>query len=235
MQQPAAKAALAFLKTILITSNQQSPTPTKDSHKPQQFYSRNGEIPRHKRNRNANRLLHSEYPPPRGTGLGNSARDSLGFTSEPPREAQRILNLALSLRQRLARLVRDDARQVVPVLADQVVPSEQPARTGPRVLLAVALECSVRSVNSGVYVRRIVVWCAGPDVAGAGVCLWLAVGSFFLRKEPEGGFRRPMMLNLLPDLASTHSPLTYDLSWKTAGFLSWPAVSPELSILLLDA
>lgn len=31
----------------------------------------------------------------------------------------------------------------------------------------------------------------------------------------------PIILNLLPDFASTHSPFTYDLSWKTLEFLSY--------------
>ena len=110
--------------------------------------------------------------------MSDGARDPLRLAGEPPREAQRILDLALRLRQRLARLVRDDARQVVPVLADQVVPSEQPASAATRVLLAIALECVVRCVDGGVYVRGAVVWCAGPDFAGAGICLWL-VACFF--------------------------------------------------------
>jgi len=31
----------------------------------------------------------------------------------------------------------------------------------------------------------------------------------------------PTTSNLLPDLASTQLPLTYDLSWNKAGFLTW--------------
>jgi hypothetical protein len=48
----------------------------------------------------------------------------------------------------------------------------------------------------------------------------------------EREFRRPMTSNLLPDLASTHSPLTYDLSLKMAGFLSCRLVSLDLRAML---
>lgn len=116
------------------------------------LYSRNGKIPRHQRSRHPNWLLHSKHPPPSGAGLGDRAGDPLRLAGEPPRESQRVLDLALRLGERLARLVRDDAGQVVPVLADQGVPSEEPPRAGARVLLAVALECGMCCVHGGVYI-----------------------------------------------------------------------------------
>lgn len=165
MQQPAANAALAFLNTILNISYQQKPGLLNIKQN-----SRNGEIPRHQRSRDSNRLLHRKHPPPWRTRLGDGARDSLRLSRKPPREAQRILDLTLCFREWLARLVRDDLRQVVPVLADQGVPLEEPSGAGPWVYFPVALEGGVRCVYGAVNVLGVVIWCACPDFAGAGVC-----------------------------------------------------------------
>lgn len=133
-------------------------------------YSRNRKIPRHQRHRDANRLLHREHPPPRRRHLCDRPRDPLRLAREPPREAQRVLDLALRFGEGLAGLVGDDVCEVVPVGADQGVPFEQPLGAGARVGLPEALEGRVRGDDGGVDVRGVVVGGAGPDGGGSGVC-----------------------------------------------------------------
>ena len=96
----------------------------------------------------------------------------LGLAGEPPSETQRIVELALGLRQRLAGLVGDDAGQVVAVLADQGVPFEQALGAGPGADFAEGLEGGVGGGDGGVGVFGHVVGGCGPYFAVAWV--WIS-------------------------------------------------------------
>jgi hypothetical protein len=79
IQQPAARAALAFLKIIL--------NPSAVSNQNGREHSRDGEIPWDKGGGNTNRLLDSENPSAWSSWGLYRTRDSLRFTSEPPGES----------------------------------------------------------------------------------------------------------------------------------------------------
>jgi hypothetical protein len=165
---PAARAAPAFLKTILKAfSSQLNKTLT---------YSRNRKIPRHQPNTHPHRLLHGQNPPPTYTRHLNRPRNPLGLPRKPPRKPQRILQLPSRLGQRLPRLIRNNLRNIFQILSDQSIPFKKQlsARFGRG--LAVGLECGVGSLNGDVYIFRGVVGGGGPYLTGSWVWRWLIVG-----------------------------------------------------------
>lgn len=132
--------------------------------------SRNGKVPRYKRDRNTNRLLDSKDSPPRRRRRLHSASHPLGLACKPPREAQCIVELTLRLGERLTGLVRNDVGNVIAVLADQSVPLEETLCSCSGVDLFVGLEGLVGGLHCGIDICRAAVGCCGPDFAIAGVC-----------------------------------------------------------------
>lgn len=57
----------------------------------------------------------------------DGAEDSFGLAGEPPGETQGVVDLSMSLGDRLARLVGQNGCDVVLVFPDQIVPVQEPA------------------------------------------------------------------------------------------------------------
>jgi hypothetical protein len=161
IQHPAAKAALAFRKIILVTSV--------SKHHYVRSHSRNGKVPWNQSSSNTNRLLHSKDTSSRSSRCADRARDSLCFASEPPRETQRIIKLSLGLEKWLSSLIGNDVSEIISVLANQSVPLQEPLRTLARVDFLVAFKRCVRCGDGSVDVVGIIVGCRSPKFAGPGI------------------------------------------------------------------
>jgi hypothetical protein len=177
------------------------------------------EVPRNQRNSNTNRLLDRKHPSTRCSRHLNRSLHTLGLASEPPSEAQSIVELALRLRKRLASLVSYNVGQVVAVLADQRVPFEQALGAGPGADFAKGLEGFVGGGDGCVGVFGDVVGGCCPYFAVAWVCFGAVVSWLGWCGYGLGG-SSPTTSKRLPDFASTHSPLTRDLSLNKSGLLS---------------
>lgn len=124
-----------------------------------------GKVPRYECNSNTNRLLDCE-----DSTVGCSWRlycslNTFRLPSEPPGEAQSIVELALGFEKWLAGLVCDNIGQVVTVVADQLVPFQQTLGTSSRVDFAVGLEGLVCCFDRRIGVFCDVVWCGCPYFA----------------------------------------------------------------------
>lgn len=83
---------------------------------------RDGEIPRHERNRHTNGLLDGENTSIRRRGNGNPTLDAFRLAREPPRKSRRVVELSIRLSDGLARLVGQDLGEVFAGFADERVP-----------------------------------------------------------------------------------------------------------------
>jgi len=133
--------------------------------------SRNRKIPRHQGRRNTDWLLHRKYSPARLRRRRHGPPNPLRFTGKPPRETQAVIQLRPRFSQRLARLVRQDVRQILFGFADQIVPFQHLLGADPWVEFPVFLKCGVGGLDGRVDVLEAVVWARSPNFAGAGICL----------------------------------------------------------------
>ena len=125
--------------------------------------------PWHKCHRNPNRLLHSKNPPIRRRRRLHRPLHPLRLARKPPRKPQRIVQLALTLGQRLTRLIRHDLGQIVAVVADELIPFEEALGAGARVDALEGLKSGVRGGHGGIGVVGGAVWGGRPDFAVARV------------------------------------------------------------------
>ena len=205
--QPAARAAPAFRKIILLQSV--------SIRLSLWWHSRNGKIPWDKSSSNTNWLLNCEDSSSRSRRSLNCSCDSLCFTSKPPSEAKSIVQLSLRLSKRFASLVGDDMSNVISVLTNESIPLQKPLRSGTRVDFLVRLESLMRGVYCRVNILGRVVRCRCPNFIRSRICRGMRFGSAF---EMDGDL--PTTSNLFPDFASTHWPPTSDLSLKSEAFLT---------------
>jgi hypothetical protein len=208
MVQPAARAAPAFRKIML----QLLATDLRDGR----CHLRNREVPRDESSGHTNRLLHSEDSSSRSRRCLNCSRNSLCLSGEPPSEAQSIVKLSLRFSEWLSSLIGDKMSNVISVFPDQCIPFQEPLSSSAWVDLSVSLECFMSCYDCSIDVFGCAVWSRGPDFSVSGIWRGMRICS-------ETGVMEamPTTSNLLPDLASTHSPLTSDLSLKREGFLTW--------------
>jgi hypothetical protein len=162
--QPAANAAPAFRRIIAIgTSNalvqlkEWKPIVKKLT------------VPWDQGDSDTNRLLDSENPSVGCCRSLDGPKNPLCLTCEPPSETQRVVKLTLRLSQRLAALVCNDVRQVVPVLSNKLVPFQEPLGALPWVRLAEGLEGFVRGLASRIRVLSGIIWRSGPDFVATGI------------------------------------------------------------------
>jgi len=127
------------------------------------------EVPWNECNSNTNGLLDGEDSTIRCRWCLDSALDTFGLTSEPPRKTESIVEFALSFEEWLSSLVSDNVCQVVTVFPNQRVPFEQTLGTSSRVDFAEGLESFVCCCDSCVGVFCDVVWCGCPYFAVAGI------------------------------------------------------------------
>lgn len=132
--------------------------------------SRNRKVPRHQRGDDAQGLLDGEDAAAGDRGREGGPLDPLGLAGEPARERGRVLDLAVGLGERLARLVHEDRREVVPVLPDQGVELGQQVGARPRREGAEVLEGGVRGSHGAVDVLGRHVRTRGELLVGARVC-----------------------------------------------------------------
>jgi len=93
----------------------------------------------------------------------------------------------LALRERLACLVRNDVRQVVPVLPDELIPLEQALSASSGVYFLEVLECLVGALDGRIGVLGRAVWRRGPDFAVAWVVDVEALAA--LRLDPLAAYK----------------------------------------------
>ena len=171
---------------------------------------RDGKVPRNQSNGNTHRLLDNHDPAVGCRGGADVSSNSLSLAREPPRETQRVVELALGLSQRLACLVRENLRNVISVKADETVPFEQLLGATSGVLGTVGLECLVRELDGAVNVGGVEVWARRDDLAVARV-LDVELGTrgragpfasdVRLRLEQLGRFQLIGVRNVSPDFA----------------------------------
>ena len=137
----------------------------------------NGEIPRHERNSNTNRLLNCKDSTIRCSWCLHRSLNTLRLASKPPGEAQSIVNLALRFKERLSGFVSDNVGQIVAVIANQLVPFQQTLGTSPGVDFAEGLESLVCCFNSCIGVFCNVVWCGCPYFAVTWVCILILLAA----------------------------------------------------------
>lgn len=130
---------------------------------------RNWEVPWDQRHGDTDRLLHSEDAASRQGSSLYGTSNPLSLSSEPPCEAERVVNLSLSLSEGLAGLMGDNLGEIFTVLADQVVPFKQPLSSRPGRNFSEGLEGFMSCDYSGVGIVGIVVWGRGPHFAVAGI------------------------------------------------------------------
>lgn len=131
---------------------------------------RHREIPGHQGGRDADGLLHSEDAPAGNRGDGNPAVNALRLAGKPPGEAGGVVDLAVCLREGLPRLVGEELGEVVPVLADEGVPFQEPLGALAGGDLFVFLKRGMGGLDGSGDIFGGVGRAAGPDDAGAGVC-----------------------------------------------------------------
>lgn len=130
----------------------------------------NGEVPGHECNSNTNRLLDSKDSTVGRSWCLYSPLDTFRLASEPPGEAQGIVELALGFEKWLSSLVSDNIGQIIAVVADQLIPLQQTLGTSSWVDFAVGLEGLVCCFDGCIGVFCDVVWGCGPYFAVTWVC-----------------------------------------------------------------
>ena len=98
---------------------------------------RDGEVPRHQRDRDPDRLLVHEYSPVWRGRDAHGPGDAFGFAGEPPGKAGAVVELAVGFGEGLARLVGEDLGEIVAGGDDEVVPGQEELGAFPGVHLAI--------------------------------------------------------------------------------------------------
>lgn len=96
--------------------------------------------------------------------------NALRLAGKPPGEAGGVVDLAVCLREGLPRLVGEELGEVVPVLADEGVPFQEPLGALAGGDLFVFLKRGMGGLDGSGDIFGGVGRAAGPDDAGAGVC-----------------------------------------------------------------
>lgn len=128
-----------------------------------------GEVPRAQGGGDAERLLDDEHAAAGGGGRVHGALDAVRLAREPPGEAEGVVELAVGLGEGLARLVDEDAGQVVARRDQELVPFHQQLGAPAGRVLAVGEEGLLRGLDCGVDVFGLAVWARRPYLAGARV------------------------------------------------------------------
>jgi hypothetical protein len=159
--------------------------------------------------------------------------DSLGFSSEPPvysqplpfvshtylqhaevdspGEAQSIVELSLTLSNRLASLIGNNLCNVISVLSNECIPFQEPLSSCSRVDLAIRLKSRMSCLNSLVYILRSIIRSRSPSLSSSRICTRSFSGLVFdgITKSNDS---IPTTSKRFLDCASTNSPLIRVLS-----------------------
>jgi len=167
--------------------------------------------------------------------------DSLSLTSEPPvysqlssslnclteshspGKTQSIVELSLTLGDRLASLIGHNLCNIISVLSNESIPLQHPLSSSTRVDLAVGLKGCMSCLDSLLYIFGSIVWCCGPCSTSTGICPQVSASTILGRGYHPGSWDTiPTTSKRFFDCASSHSPLIRELSRNISLLFNYP-------------
>lgn len=149
------------------------------------------------------------------------------LSADLPGKSQSIVEFSLALSNRFTSLVSHNLRNVISVLSNECIPFQKPLSSGPWVDLAIGLKGRVSCLDSLVYIIGSVVRSRGPSFSSSRIFIEMVSG---LSLDGITKANIPTTSKRLLDWASTHSPLTRELSRHISLLFNWLTVISQMYV-----